>query len=69
MAAPTTTGKPYLVMIQTQAGAQPQIWYEDGGRFVGCSHLKPMEKYELPGSSWDAPWPIAAAVEYVASTK
>lgn len=65
--AETATGKPTLVIIETQTGRQTQIWYPDAGGFVGCAHLTPVERFELPGSSFEAPWKIADAVDHITS--
>ena len=66
MTEPTATGKPYLVIIETQAGPQPQIWYEDHGRFVGCGHLKPVQKYPLPMMrAPGSPWEVDTAVAFI----
>lgn len=67
MAKPTATGKPYLVIIDTQAGRQTQVWYEDHGRFVGTGGVKPLHKWPLPGSSFGALWKIADAIDHVTS--
>ena len=64
MATAPATALAYLVIIDTQAGPQPQIWYDDAGKFVGCDHLKPVEKYPLPPG--DGKWCIDAAIHYLA---
>lgn len=59
----TATAKATLVIIATQAGPQPQIWYDDGGRTVGPP-IKPVEKYPLPPG--DGKWTIDAAIHHIA---
>lgn len=68
MAQATATAKPYIAIIQTQAGPQAQIWYDDGGRFVGCSHLfEQAERLALPEENPYTPngeWTIGAALHW-----
>jgi hypothetical protein len=41
--------KPYLVMVPSLRGPQPQVWYKDGTRFVTPSDIVPIEPpIELP---------------------
>lgn len=40
---------PYLVLVASTRGPQPQIWYKDGNRFVAPSDIAPIEPpVELP---------------------
>lgn len=64
MAEPTATGKTVLVIIETQAGPQPQLWHQDRGGFVGCAHLKPIETYPLPPAVTNDGWTIERAISY-----
>ena len=48
MAKATATALAHLVIIDTQAGPQPQIWYADGGQFVGTGGIEPAESHPLP---------------------
>jgi hypothetical protein len=66
MTTAPATAQAFLVIIDTQAGPQPQIWYEDHGRFVGCGHLKPAEKHPLPPAVTNDGWSIDRAVSYIA---
>lgn len=62
-----TAPKATLVIIATQAGPQPQIWYDDGGRTVGPP-IKPIASFPLPAPphlpGW---WRIDDAIAHVAS--
>lgn len=71
MAKPTATGKPTLVIIETQTGRQTQIWYPEGAGFVGCSHLDPVESFDLPDCilSRGRAWKIEDAIDYVTQEK
>jgi hypothetical protein len=41
--------KPYLVLVPSPRGPQPQVWYKDGRRFVTPSDIRPIaEPIELP---------------------
>jgi hypothetical protein len=55
--------KPYLVMVPSLRGPQPQVWYKDGTRFVTPSDIVPIEPpIELPGDR--ILWAIDAAVAW-----
>ncbi|WP_213287556.1 hypothetical protein [Bradyrhizobium sp. sGM-13] len=42
---PPTT---WLVWVQGLKGPNPQLWYDDGGRFVGPSEIVVLQRNELP---------------------
>jgi hypothetical protein len=52
-----------LVILPSQSGPQPQIWYGENNRFVGCAGLQPIEKVELPPLRIGQ-WDIEAAVAF-----
>ena len=52
--------KPYLVLVPSLRGPQPQVWYKDGARFVTPSDIVPIKPpVELP-----EPMTIAQAVAW-----
>lgn len=60
----TPMGKPYLAIIENvQTGPQYQLWYDNGGRFVGPEkQIENAKKIALPE---DQEWTIADAVVWV----
>lgn len=55
--------KPYLVMVPSLRGPQPQVWYKDGTRFVVPSDIVPtVPPIELPLE--DGRWSVDAAVAW-----
>ena len=41
----------YLVCVQGPKGPCPQIWHDDGGRFVGPSDLPVLDRRPLPAGA------------------
>lgn len=51
----------YLVAIDGLRGTEVQVWYQDGGEFVGAQ-IPSGTKMRLPDR--DEPWSIAEALEW-----